>query len=100
MDTVRIGPRWVRSPGRTWWLYCQLAVATISGASAGMSRNTSMPIRWERMKPCPNSGSGPKARCTLQPVASTASVTIRSSSCWKGQAGTFALSRESPDGRR
>src|SRR5665811_2079835 len=34
--TVRIGPRWVRSPARTWWLYCQTASATIRGASAGM----------------------------------------------------------------
>ena len=48
---VRTGPRWVRSPASTWWLYCQFAVATISGASGGICLNTSMPIRWERMKP-------------------------------------------------
>ncbi len=90
----------MRSPARTWWLYCQFAVATMSGASGGMSLKTSMPMRWERMKPWPSSGSGSKARRTDQPAASTASPTIRSSSCWKGQAGTFALSRRSPLGMR
>src|SRR5699024_10651614 len=52
------------------------------------------------MKPWPSSGSGSKARRTLQPAASTAPATIFSSSTWYGQAGTFALSRRSPLGMR
>ena len=51
LATVRIGPRCVRRPASTWWLYCQTASATISGASAGMHLNTSRPMRWLQMKP-------------------------------------------------
>ena len=40
----RIGPRWVRSPASTWWLYCHTASTTSSGASGGSRLNTSMPV--------------------------------------------------------
>ena len=33
---TRIGPRWLRRPASTWWLYCQMASATTSGASGGI----------------------------------------------------------------
>src|SRR6185437_8122698 len=36
LATVRIGPRCVARPERTWWLYCQTHSATINGASGSM----------------------------------------------------------------
>ena len=57
LATVRIGPRWARSPASTWWLYCQTASATISGASAGMPGTPPCPSRWLAMKPWPVTGS-------------------------------------------
>src|SRR5690606_786783 len=74
--------------------------AQACGPCGGMAWGAPMARRWGRMKPWPETGSGSKARRSLQPAASTASPTIRSSSCWKGQAGTFALSRRSPEGIR
>ena len=64
LATVRIGPSCVSRPWRIWWLYCQAASATTSGASLGMRRNTSMPCFWLSMNPCPFSGSNGCARCT------------------------------------
>jgi len=43
LATVRMGPWWVERPGKTWWLYCQTASATMSGAVLGILRKTSMP---------------------------------------------------------
>ena len=36
LATVRMGPRWWSRPGSTWWLYCQTASATTTGASGSM----------------------------------------------------------------
>ena len=94
--TVRIGPRWVRSPASTWWLYCQTASATISGASGGIERNTSSPIRCELMNPCPVAGSTSFARTTVQPRSANAAVTSASIEAWVGQPAWFADSRRSP----
>ena len=57
LATSRIGPRWVRRPGSTWWLYCQTASTTTSGASGGSPLKTSIPARWLSMNPCPPSAS-------------------------------------------
>ena len=54
--TVRIGPRCRRRPASTWWLYCQTASATMSGASRSIDAKTSMPMRWLEMKPWPVPG--------------------------------------------
>ena len=40
---IRIGPRWRTRPARTWWLYCQTASATTSGASRWIAVKTSRP---------------------------------------------------------
>ncbi len=97
LATVRIGPRWRRSPGRTWWLYCQTASATTSGASRSMPAKTSMPIRWLEMKPCPRDESTGCARRTVTPCRPNAASTLRSSSSWAGQPSRFAVSRRSPE---
>src|SRR5665213_4080585 len=67
LATVRIGPRWVDKPGRTWWLYCQTASATMSGALGSRWRKTSMPIFCESMKTCSLAESKEWARTTFQP---------------------------------
>ncbi|CPU60864.1 Uncharacterised protein [Mycobacteroides abscessus] len=100
LAAVSTGPRCVRSPASTWWLYCHTASATTSGASGGIVANTSSPMRWELMNPCPVSGSTSLARTTFQPFAANASVRTRSSSTCVGQPATFADSRRSPEATR
>ncbi len=93
---VRIGPRWVRRPASTWWLYCQTASATMSGASAGMFLNTSRPMRWLLMNPCPVAGSTGFARSTDHPSVPSAAAMSLSSCCCVGQPAVFAEGRRSP----
>ena len=69
----------------------------MSGASTGMRVNTSRPMRWLEMNPCPVSGSTPKGRMTSHPRAFSTPVTPVSSSTWVGHPATFADSRRSPD---
>ena len=94
--TTRIGPRWLRRPASTWWLYCHTASTTTTGASGGMALNTSIPIRWPSMKPCPFAASTGWARRTRRPSASTAAAKSRSSCSCTGQHVTLALGRTSP----
>ena len=93
---MRIGPRWVRRPGSTWWEYCQLAIATTTGASGGTFLNSSMPSRWLLTKPCSAPSGTGAARRTDQPLRSSSVVMIASSSTWVGQLAMFARTRESP----
>ena len=51
LAAVRMGPRWVLRPERTWWLYSHTASAMMIGVSGWMSAKTSMPMRWFQMKP-------------------------------------------------
>ena len=62
LATVRMGPRRLPRPGRTWWLYCQAAVAKMSLVSGGRCMKMSIPMRCEEMNPCPVLGSTGKAR--------------------------------------
>ena len=94
--TTRMGPWCDRSPARTWWLYCQTASTTTTGALTGTSLNTAMPIRWLSMKPCPLAGSIPCARWTPQPSFSTAVRNSDSSRCWVGQHFVLAAGGRSP----
>jgi hypothetical protein len=96
LATVRIGPRWLRSPASTWWLYCHTASATISGASGGTVAKTCNPRRWLSMKPCRACGSNWWARTTLHPRSANAAVTAFSSASCAGQPAAFAAGRRSP----
>jgi hypothetical protein len=96
LATVSSGPRWVRRPASTWWLYCQTASATISGASSGMRVKTSSPIRWLLMKPWP------LVRVLLvrphqrPAVPGERVATSASSACCSGHPAALADSRRSP----
>ena len=96
LRTVRIGPSRSSRPGSTWWLYCQTASATTTGASRGISRNTSSPIFWLSMNPCPLAGSKGWARFTLTPSRAHAAVNFSSSAAWAAWQVTLAESRRSP----
>ena len=79
LATVRIGPRWARSPASRWWLYCQTDSATTSGASGSTpAAKTAMPCFWLLMNPCFCSASYGWARTRSYPSAATALVSAAS----------------------
>ena len=100
LATVSNGPRWLRSPASTWWLYCQTASATTSGASGGMVANTSSPRRWLSMNPCRVAGSYSWARTTVQPSSANAATSAFSRASCVGQPAALARGRRSPDATR
>src|SRR5664279_3183260 len=93
---VKIGPRWLSSPERTLWLYCQTASTTIMGASGSSVMKTSMPMRWLYTNPWPSSALKGLARRILMPSAAKASITWRSTSAWAAQQTWLADWRRSP----
>ena len=96
LATVRMGPRWLRRPAITWWLYCQTASATIRRAEGSIFANTSMPMRWLQMKPWPRAGSQGWARFTWMPSAAKAAMIFFSASFCAAQQTWLAEWRESP----
>ena len=96
LATVRMGPEWLESPGRTWLEYCQTASATTSGALESTEANTSIPSRALAMKPWPRAFEGAWPRTSVRPAAAKARVKSASICFWAGQQTRLASSRRSP----